>query len=70
MSERNPERRLATINQLSDALENLYMCARVVQKNVNDFSRLERALAGMVVDDSVRGIGFLNRADVFQEPLF
>lgn len=70
MSERVPERRLATIHQLSDALENLYNCARVVQKNADDFSRLERALASMVVDDAVRSIGFLNRPDVFQEPLF
>lgn len=64
------DQRLATVEGLSNALNDLYNWARVAQKNGKAFNLLERRLAGMMADDAVRGMGFLARADVFQETLF
>ena len=64
------DQRLATIDELSDALDNLYNWARVIEKNRTDFDPLERRLAQMIAEDAVRGLGFLQRADVFQPRLY
>lgn len=61
--------RSAAVDDLAEALDRLYNCARVIEKNRRDFSLLERRLAGMIVEDACRSIGYLNRADVFNEPL-
>ena len=63
------DQRLATIEALSEALDDLYNWARVVEKNAALFSLLERRLAGMVAEDAVRGLGYLQRSDVFQPRL-
>ena len=63
------DQRSTTVDQLADALDALYNWARVVEKNRTDFSLLERRLAAMIAEDACRGIGYLNRADVFNERL-
>lgn len=69
MADTNRDPRSAAVDDLADALDNLYNSARVIEKNRRDFNLLERRLAGMLVEDACRGIGYLNRADIFNEPL-
>ena len=64
------EERLATIEGLAEALDDVYNWARVIEKNRSLFEPLERRLAAMVAEDAVRGLGFLARADVFQPRIF